>query len=1019
MSDAGIYLYQVETSKLANGLIDGEVFLVPPSGFAYPKDMHGYGYAEIGTLQFTPITFVVVDANADYSIGTLTFVPPSVEIGQGSIGTITISTIDGIGETIAYANAGLTVINVSPISGSALVAKYIPISTINVQEPIVTFDLTNDSGFQIPKSIYINGGGSYSLGANTIDIVRTVQYNITNRPANTSAIFSTWFKAALPYMDQVTILDDDQTYGNHAIRASGRKFYLSNYVFSWEFEAGRHDPTAWSHLVVAIDTTQSVEQNRIRLYLDGTRIPLTTQYGSMTQNYFNWLTLTPSQYGEFFTGSNTANVVQRVGVGSNYPDTNGKAGYNGLLADTYLITGVTGNSPAEYFGYWNSDTASWEPKSYSGSTPGPGSFHLTYSNPSNMGADSFGKGDFLVTPSAPTGNISFTDVTPQLPTAPKTWLFNDSPSRANTNPVLGNYCVWDISNIVGDGSVRVHDAALTGTCGIANTTNTAILGSYAVSSGKWYWEVRPFNHRYDPHYLIGVADIDAPGGTVTYCFPNGWWYQGNTGEKWNSNANTPYGSSYTTGDTVGVALDMDLGTVTFYTNNVSQGIAFSGLSGRRIAPAISSYRQQVTMAANFGQYSFEYTPPSGHKVLCSTNLPTPEIKNPTDHMEFVAYSGTGAQQNIFSTSVGYDSDGYMGGYSRADWQPDLVLLKSVDNTIDQLSPIMVYDSVRGGGVELNWGYNVNSSIEVVDANGVTSFIGGPMHYNAPGFSIGGNHLKINRANPATLDYRGWMFNKSPGAGLDIVSYTGTGSTQNIAHNLQNTPEVIMIKDRDGSSAWVMWHADAVKKYANTVVYLNVNNNNPWGNTTYFTATTPTTTQFTVGSHPWVNQTGHRYIAYLFKSIPGFSKFGFSRPYLGTMDPEGYVTSTGSTGFIHTEFSPKSVWLMRFSYPSNAPSGIYSDLYLFPGGPGAYSGASFTSGDVWDSSALPNALAYRNTFPGQYVGKYFTINSYASESSTNYPYGVKFQSNGFLVGPSQFLYFAWADASTKYARGRGI
>lgn len=1021
MGDAGIYFYQIETSTLASGLIDGEIFILSPGGYAYPKDMHGYASGSLGTLQFHPLNFIIADANANYAIGTLTFVPPAADIGQGNLGTITLTSADAYAFGISYANVEMNVINIYPVEGSAVVIKYVPIATVTVEEPMTTVDLSNDSGFKISNSIYINGGGDVFKGANTIDVFRTVQYNLTSMPSNTQATFSTWMKPALQYEDQIVMFQGGGV-GTVLIRMTHRTVHIERYLWDWGFDAGLHDPTGWSHLVVSIDTTQPVTQNRIKVYLNGARIPLTSQFGELPQNDFNWLTLTPYMYDSIHDPSTgyTANLTQRIAC--YFDNFTSVAHYNGLLADTYLLSNVAAH--ATHFGFWNVDTASWEPqaywKYYSDPDPGPGSFHLTYTNGSNLGADALGKGDFTVTPSAPlSGNISFSYNGVDLPTAPKTFQFNDSPSRSNGTPVIGNYCVLDERNYNTENFyyyTNVHDAALTGTCGISNVTNTAIVGTMAVSSGRWYWEVRPFKHLFDPHYMVGVVDVDAPGGTITYRFPNGWWYQGNTGEKWNGGANTPYSTTYTVGDTIGVALDMDTGNVSFYKNGSSLGVAFGGLGGRRIAPAIASYRNQVTMAVNFGQYPFDYTPPSGHTVLCSTNLPTPTILNPSDHIEFVNYQGTGSPQTIYSTSYLGDVESYYGGNQRVDWQPDLILLKSLDNTDEQISPIMVYDSVRGPGVELSLSVNVNTSIEVTDAAGITEFLGGPQDSGAPAFSIGGNHLYINRATPASLDYWGWMFNKSAGAGFDIVGYTGTGVTRTIDHSLKGKPDVVIIKDRDDNSAWVMWHKDAVKKYANTVVYLNHYWGQAYANTTYFNATAPTTTQFTVGSHPWVNKIGHRYITYLFRSIPGFSQFGCYRNKLGIYDPEGYTTgSSYGSNFVYTGFTPKFVWAMGFSgYPQLAPSSSspYSDLYTYPNGPVF----GFSSGSMWSSSSFPNLKAHHNSYPGQPIHNYLNINSTVGQRYDSS--GITFHTNGFAGVAGSVLYFAWADTNSKYARGRG-
>ena len=69
----------------------------------------------------------------------------------------------------------------------------------------------------------------------------------------------------------------------------------------------------------------------------------------------------------------------------------------------------------------------------------------------------------------------------------------------------------------------------------------------------------------------------------------------NDGRKGNNNSASSYGSTYTDGDILGVALDLDAGTISFYKNGVSQGIAFTGLSGI-FYPCFSDYNDSGTAA---------------------------------------------------------------------------------------------------------------------------------------------------------------------------------------------------------------------------------------------------------------------------------------------------------------------------------------------------------------------------------------------------------------------------------------
>ena len=67
--------------------------------------------------------------------------------------------------------------------------------------------------------------------------------------------------------------------------------------------------------------------------------------------------------------------------------------------------------------------------------------------------------------------------------------------------------------------------------------------------------------------------------------PNGSYYPGQasnayawdsaSANKYNNNTVASYGAATSAGDIVGVAFDLDSGSITFYKNNVSQGTAYT------------------------------------------------------------------------------------------------------------------------------------------------------------------------------------------------------------------------------------------------------------------------------------------------------------------------------------------------------------------------------------------------------------------------------------------------------------
>lgn len=141
------------------------------------------------------------------------------------------------------------------------------------------------------------------------------------------------------------------------------------------------------------------------------------------------------------------------------------------------------------------------------------------------------------------------------------------------------------------------------------TTNPGgmVRSALGKASGKWYWEVTKNG---GPDLVVGVAKAGANLSAYLGSDVNGYGYISSNGAKVTGGGTTGYGSTYTNGDVIGVALDLDAGTLTFYKNGVSQGVAFTGLSGM-IHAAEGTTNTGDACTANFGATPFVYSPPSG------------------------------------------------------------------------------------------------------------------------------------------------------------------------------------------------------------------------------------------------------------------------------------------------------------------------------------------------------------------------------------------------------------------------
>jgi len=167
------------------------------------------------------------------------------------------------------------------------------------------------------------------------------------------------------------------------------------------------------------------------------------------------------------------------------------------------------------------------------------------------------------------------------------------------------YATWNPAD-KGAG-MTLSGSNLTATVG----TPAMVRSTIGKSSGKWYWEVTRGSGSSDN--VIGIANSSAGLTSYVGSDANGWGYIGSSGQKTNNASAAAFGASYTTGDIIGVALDMDTGQVTMYKNNTSQGIMYTGLTGT-IYAAFGTGNSGDNVTANFGATALTYSPPGGYNA---------------------------------------------------------------------------------------------------------------------------------------------------------------------------------------------------------------------------------------------------------------------------------------------------------------------------------------------------------------------------------------------------------------------
>lgn len=174
-----------------------------------------------------------------------------------------------------------------------------------------------------------------------------------------------------------------------------------------------------------------------------------------------------------------------------------------------------------------------------------------------------------------------------------------------------------------DSTLILSNGNLTVTKSGAPTTHVLVRATAGVSSGKVYWEVRQDTTMTNTREIAAITKSSVatnvqPGGVA-----NGIGYNGVNGFLYNQGSGAGWGSTFTTTDVIGIALDMTAGKVWFAKNNVWQAsgdpatganAAVSGLTGTWY-PTIGMYDTSGAATARFATAAFTYTPPSGFAAI--------------------------------------------------------------------------------------------------------------------------------------------------------------------------------------------------------------------------------------------------------------------------------------------------------------------------------------------------------------------------------------------------------------------
>ena len=539
--------------------------------------------------------------------------------------------------------------------------------------------------------------------------------------------------------------------------------------------------------------------------------------------------------------------------------------------------------------------------------------------------------------------------------------------------------------------------------------NGVCRGTHAVSSGKWYFEFLYTEKPSGGGTGFGILSVgetkDFPGGANA---PDGYLYYSEGGsfeKKYNDGTATDYGASFAPGHIIGVALDMDNGTIIFYNNGKSQGVAFTGISGT-YAPAVTSGTGTGTAqcVANFGQKPFKFPPPDGYQALTSSSERSETvIARPEQYFSPFLYTGNGASSRNLTLPL--DADFLWIKKRSATNSHQLVDTVRGDNSVlhtnanlraknpqtqfsgGGISSISGTTATLSSGTSNNDNVNANSSTLV----GYTWKAGGAptaTNDNTSG-AMDANSVSIDGVLQSAYTPSGsptiYPKKMSIGTkqGFSIINYNGVGdgSTETIPHGLLEEPDFAIIKNlTTDSTEWAIYHrsggAGATYRFAN----------NHKESTSMFGSANPANGVITLKENSnRVNNTSQEYICYAWHNVPGLQRFG-------------KYTGNSSTNFVNLGFRPAIVWVKRSVANSSSDTS--------------------TNNTAW-TMMDDRRLAYNGLTPNHLYANFSAGEGYrgdGSGTSSLTDMTLEPMSNGFyLNGPASetnsstgsFIYCAWA------------
>ena len=340
------------------------------------------------------------------------------------------------------------------------------------------------------------------------------------------------------------------------------------------------DMAAFYHIVIACDTTQNTVSDRVKIYVNGSQI---TSFDTATY---------PPQNFDFLINSNNKLLAmgRYMGIDDYY--------YDGIISHFHFIDGTQYDATA--FGETDTTTGEWKIKSAPSVTYGNNGYFILRDG--NSVTDQSGNSNNFTVAG---GTLTKTE---------------DCPDNvfATLNPLAQT-----LSGITYSNGNTV--ASMTGDVGQRQSIST--LG---MPSGKFYMEckLQAIGSTGGSFPYVGIVAQEKYDADM-YVGGNGTgWHP--TGDIYNGGSNSSSGSTYTTGDIIGIAVDIDNSKLYWHKNGtyIMSGNPTTGSNGYDISSrtaegvlgfGVSHWNNNGIWQTNFGNGYFGTTAVSSAGTNASEN----------------------------------------------------------------------------------------------------------------------------------------------------------------------------------------------------------------------------------------------------------------------------------------------------------------------------------------------------------------------------------------------------------------